>query len=179
MIPDYLDDKGVKLEKHLDELKRARQHAQEEAEHARHLHLDLEGPIEAAKADVHRLSNEILHVEKMLARIRAGFPHIERGGFEEAVDACGEVLTLEQLSEIIPAGTILGYDNQVRLPIEVQKLYAKAVSTDLFDNFLVAHCFEPPDTPTTEPADSQVAHYLFGTINSKGRDTDFFLIARW
>ena len=44
-------------------------------------------------------------------RVKAGFPYLERRGFEEAIDACGEVSVWKVFSEVPVPGTILGRDD--------------------------------------------------------------------
>jgi transcriptional regulator with XRE-family HTH domain len=134
MIPDYWHEDSLKLEERLVELRQERNRADQEAQYARSLHLDMKGPIEAAEAVVQRLSAQVSHVERLVERVRAGFPYLERRGFEDAVDAAWEVSAWEVLSEAPVPGTILGHDDAiVRLPVEAQKSYARAVSTQLFE----------------------------------------------
>ena len=183
MISDYWHEDSVRLEEWLGNLRQKRNLAEQEAQHGRCLNLDMKGPIEAAEAEVQRLSAQIGHVERLTERVKAGFPYLERPGFEEAIDACGEVSVWKVFSEVPVPGTILGRDDAVvRLPLELQNLYAKAVSTHLFEKFEVCISFEPPDDFDEEAPEDTIRHYLFGTIqspNSADERSAIFLIAQW
>lgn len=183
MSSDYLHEDTLRLEKRLAELRQERNRAEQEARHARSLHLDMEGPIEAAQAEVQRLTAQISHVERLVERVKAVFSYFERCGFKYAVDACGEVSTWEVLSEAPVPGTIVGRDDAlVRLPVEVQGSYARATSTHLFEKFEVCTCFEPCDEVGEAPPEATIRHYLFGAIqspNSEDEGSAIFLIAQW
>jgi len=181
MSSDYWHEDNLRLEKRLGDLRQDWNRAEHEAQHARNLHLDMQGPIEAAEAEVQHLSVQISHVARLVQRVKAGFPYLERRGFEEAIDACGEVSSWEVLSEAPAPGTIMGHNDVViRLPVAVQKLYAQAVSTHLFEKVEVCMCFEPPDDDNEEVPENCIAHYLFGTIQSpniEDENSAIFLIA--
>lgn len=183
MCSDYWHADSLGLEKWLGNLKQKRNRAAQEAQHGRCLHLDMKGPIEAAEAEVQRLSAQISHFERLAQRVKAGFPYLERRGFEEAIDACGEVSIREIFAEVPVADNILGHAGAVvRLPVEVQKAYAQAVSSHLFEKFEVCTCFEPPDDFDEQVPEDTVTRYLFGTIESPNREDDpgaTFLIAQW
>ncbi len=183
MSPDYWHGDSLRLEKRLAELRQERNQAEQEAQYARSLHLDMKGPIEAAEAEIQPLSAQISHVERLVERVKAGFPYLERPGFEDAIDACGEVSGWEVLSEVPAPGAILGHDDAViRLPVAVQKSYTQAVLTHLFEKFEVCMCFEPPDDDYEEVPENWITHYLFGTIQSPNIEDGgcaIFLISQW
>jgi hypothetical protein len=178
-----LHEDTLRLEQRLEELREKRNQAEQEAQNARSLHRDLEGPIKAAAVAVERLSAQISDVVQLVHGVKAGYPYFERLGFENAVDATGEVCTWTVLSEIPVPGTIFGHaDADVRLPVEVQKLYAQARSTQLFERFDVCMCFEPPDDVDEAPPENAITHYLFGSIPSpkiENQGGAMFLIAQW
>jgi hypothetical protein len=182
MSLDYLHEDTSRLEKQLDELKLLRQKAQEEAQHARSLRLDMEGPIKASEAEVQRLSVQLKHIERVIARVKAGFPYLERRGFNDAVEATfDEPGEWHQLLELPVPGVIWADEGNaaVRLPIDVQKRYAQAVSSDLFDGFEVCVCWETADNESTRRTTLQ---HLFGTIQSPNEEDEgkaIFLIAQW
>ena len=91
MSADYWHEDNLRLEQWLEELRQKRNQADQEAQHARSLHLAMEGPITAAEAAVESLSAQIVHVERLVERVNAGYPYFERLGFEDAIDATGEV----------------------------------------------------------------------------------------
>ena len=183
MSTDYWHEDTLRLEQWLEELRQKRTQAEQEAQHARSLPRDLEGPIKAAEAAVDRLSAQISNVERLVERVKAGYPYFERLAFKHAVDSTGEVCTWTVLSEIPVPGTILGHaDADVRLPVEVQKLYAQAKSTQLFERFEVCMCFEPPDDVDEAPPENAITHYLFGSIQSpniEDQGSTIFLISQW
>ncbi|HUU12591.1 MAG TPA: hypothetical protein VM182_02660 [Terriglobia bacterium] len=193
---DYWHEDTLRLDKRLAQLRDERNAAELEAEHARSLHADMGGPIAAAEAEVQHLLSAISHVERLIERVKAGFPYLERHEFEVAVDACGQVSSWVLLSEVLTekteeAGTyatnatapgiFLGHDDAVvRLPIEVQKRYDQAVSSRLFEKFEVCMCFEPPDESDEIPENT--TYYLFGTIlppDNHSDHGDIFFIATW
>ncbi|MBI4736714.1 MAG: hypothetical protein HY766_11790 [candidate division NC10 bacterium] len=113
MGPDYVHEDSLRLERRLDELNQLRKRAQDEADHARSLGLDMQGPVLAAKAEVEGLSRQIVHLERVVERARAGFPYFKRQGFEHAIDAVGESSRWQRLSEIPTPGAIFGHDDAV------------------------------------------------------------------
>ena len=141
MNSDYRHEDTLKHAQWLKELRLKRNQAEQEAQNARSLRGDLEGPIMAAEAAVERFSAQISDVERLVERVKEGYHYFERLGFENAVDAIGEVCTWTVLSEIPVPGTIFGHaDAHVRLPVSVQKLYAQAKSTQLFERFKGSRC---------------------------------------
>lgn len=100
-----------------------------------------------------------------------------------AVGATGEVSVWEVLFEASAPGTIVGRDNAIiRLPIEVQKSYARAASSHLFERFEVCTCYEPCDKNGGQPSENTFTHYLFGAIqtpDSGDEESPIFLVAQW
>lgn len=183
MSSDYWHKDTLRLEERLTGLRQEQNCAEQEAQHARRLHLDMKGPIEAAEAKVQRLAAQVGHVECLVERVQAGFPYLEKGTFKIAVDATGEVSIWEVISEAPVPGTIVGHDDAIiRLPVEVQKSYARAASSHLFERFEVCTCVEPCDEIGEEPPEDTIRHFLFGAIqspNSEDEDSAIFLIAEW
>lgn len=183
MNSDYWHEDTLRLAQWLTELKLKRNQAEQESQNARNLRGDLEGPIMAAEAAVERFSAQISDVERLVERVKAGYHFFERLGFENAVDALGEVCTWTVLSEIPVPGTVFGHaEAEVRLPVSVQKLYTQARSTQLFERFEVCMCFEPPDDVGEALPESAITHYLFGSIQSpklENQGSAMFLIAQW
>lgn len=180
MSHDYTHENSQRLEKWLADLRERLKLAEQEAQHARSLHLDLGGPIRAAEAEIKRLSTQIIHAERLIERVQAGYPYWERHGFEDAIDAAGETWSWQTLSAVPAPGTILGYDDvAVRLPVRVQKAYAHAVATQLFEGFEICSSF---DTSDEGEAEGPIRNYLFGTIQSiyhEDQGGEIFLIDTW
>ena len=97
------------------------------------------------------------------------------------VDACGEVATWEPFSEVPLPGKVLGRDHDVvRLPVEVQQTYARALSSQRFDGFMICSCFEPAEQFDQKPEDT-VRRYLFGRIQTLSfvYEDAIFLVDNW
>jgi len=136
MRSEYLHTDTQRLENWLTDVKHRHASAEQEVQHARTLHLDLVGPINAAIAEVSRLSALIAHVERLIERVRAGYPYCDKRVFEDVLGLWEDGWGWEELSSVPAPGTILGHDDvSVRLPVNVQNSYAQAVSTRLFDAF--------------------------------------------
>jgi hypothetical protein len=181
--PDYLHENTHWHDEHLARLRSSLDEAMREASHAAALHVDLTGPIAAANQDQARLASQIQDVEKVIARISAGYPHFEKAGFKNAVEACGQLVQWQKLSEVPVSGTVYGYDSAyVRLPIQAQEAYVKALTSNLFDSFIVCTCFDlPEDEAGTDVQIENVEHRLFGflTIPSVADKEALFLVAQW
>ena len=164
--PDYLHEDTHRLDEQIAQLKSSLHDAKKEALHATGLNVDLTGPIAAAKKDQAQLTAEIQDLENVIARVSAGYPHFERAGFESAVDACGQLSQWQRLSEIPVPGTVFGNDSaEVRLPIQVQEAYAKALASRLFDGFVVCTCFDvPEDNAETDVEPENFVQHLFGLL---------------
>ena len=182
MSPDYVHEDTTKLERDLNERKNKISLAQKEIEHARSLRLDLQGPIRAAQGEVEWNSEIVKCLERIMTCVKAGYSYFERQGFEDAVDACGEILTWQMLSEVPAPGTIYGEDKfDIRIPVEAQTSYARAVAMRLFDKFVICRCFEPPEDRQELP-EGIGAYYLFGEINfpnAEGKYNGLFLVHQW
>jgi len=179
--PDYWHEDTLRLDNKLGELTKRRNQVEQELRHARALgHLDMRGQIAATESELKRLEEEISYHEGALDIVKAGFPFVERCGFEASIDAAGQAREWEVLSEVLrdPSGmTILSRDDtRIRLPIEAQERYDKAALTHLFDQFELCTLLEPPDYPGEQPV--VVKHYLFGTIRPSG-SAGVFYIGQW
>lgn len=182
MCEDYVYKTADALQPSLDRLRCALESAQQEAQHAKAANLDLTGPIRAAEAEADRLRCLVEELEGIQATVAEGYPYFEIRAFENAVDACGEMATWQKLSAVPTAGTVAGHDDALtRLPKRVQEDYAQALTTHLFDEFLICHTLEPQDGPAEVP-EQAVTRYLFGGRRSeypRADSTALFLVAQW
>lgn len=184
MCEDYVYKTADALQPSLDRLCRALETAQQEAQHAKAANLDLKGPIRATEAEADRLRCLIEELEDIRAAVAEGYPYFEIRGFEDAVDACGEMATWQELSDVPTAGTVAGHDDALtRLPKRVQEDYAQALSAHLFEEFLICHTFEPEDGRADVPEHAVARYrYLFGgrrTEYPRADSTALFLVAQW
>lgn len=168
---DYLHEDSSRLRARIAELETGARQAIDEAAHARHLRLDLGGPAEAADTVGIRLGIEIGRLEAVARRVDAGWAYFERSGFEQAVDACGEFAVWISLSEVPAPGSILGRDDaKVRVPVEAQREYARAVESTLFQRYEMCLSMEG----ITAHEAIVTCAYLFGLFGN-----DRFLVASW
>jgi len=65
---------------------------------------------------------------------------------------------------------------QLRVPIDVQKKYISAVKLKIFDLFVIYWAFEPEEDETI--ALRKVYYYLFGSTGPE-KSIDIFLIGQW
>lgn len=181
--PDYLYEGTHRLEQHLARLRLLLDDATGEAFHAAKLNVDLAGPRAAANQDQARLASQIQDFEKVIVRVSAGYPYFEKTGFESAVEACGQLLQWQRLSEIPVPGTVFGNDSaDVRLPIRAQEAYAKALASKLFDGFVVCTCFDVSDDDAeTDVELENLEQRLVGllTVPSVLDKEALFLVAQW
>jgi hypothetical protein len=177
----YIHEDTQTLQKRLADLRSEKETAEREAQYATMLNIDLKGPINAANDEVAHLAAQIVDLEKIVERVAAGYPYCEKLGFELGVDACGEVATWEPFSELPLPGKVLGRDHAVvRLPVEVQQTYARALSSQRFDGFMICSCFEPAEQFDQKPEDT-VRPYLFGRIQTLSfvYEDAIFLVDNW
>jgi hypothetical protein len=179
MSSEYLYTDTQRLENWHTDLKHRHASAKHEVQHARTLHLDRVGPINAAEAEVIRLSAPIAQVERLIERVRTGCPYCDKREFEDVIDLGEDGCSWQELSDVPAPGTILGHDNiSVRLPVNGQDSYAQAVSTRFFDAFELCTTWET-SSDDGEP-EKPFKPYLFGPIQSVFAEAEpIFLVASW
>jgi len=195
--PDYVHNDTVRLEQWLEQLRQERKLAEHEAERAADSHQHSErlsaaarvevrrGLISVARAEVERLSSQIRDLERLVERVGAAYPYLERQRFEDAVDAAGLVcdweIVLERCANAGAAGTAFEDEKVLaQVPLQARVHYERAVSTRLFEGFTVCTLLDPPDCRHQE-SPKATAHYLFGTIPSSNEDEGaaIFQVAQW
>lgn len=138
----YAHNTRASLDERIAELAERARDARAEADNARK-QLGLEGPAKSAEDQAARLEAEVADLREIAARVERGYPYWERQGFEEAVDACGDAWRWQPLSESVADGMIYSHDTEdVRLSVNVQRVYARALNTGLFDRFEICSTFE-------------------------------------
>jgi hypothetical protein len=175
----YCHETTEHIRRQIVELQERRRLAEAEASHARDLSPDLEGPAREAERDADLLGRKIADLERIAERVAAGYPYFERSGFEEAVDACGEIAVWQEFSERPVPGVVYVHEGiNTRIPIEVQRNYGKAMASNLFEGCVLCFQFEPGEK-WEEVKDPMI--YLFVTIltpaSHEGRA--LFLIGQW
>ena len=174
-MTNYVHDDTSVLEERLWRLVEEKAKAELEVAHASYLNADLGGPMAAALEDSRKFAQLVEELKRIIERVSAGYPYWERDGFEAGVEAIGEISSWQPLSETPAPGVVFGHDKTtVRLPIDVQYQYKKALESGLFDAFTVC-CHVDPDS--LEPA----TYYLFGVLQAPIGEAEavHFLIAQW
>jgi hypothetical protein len=181
-MTDYVHDRTQALEERVWILQEAKTAADLEVAYAEDLNVDLLGPITAAKRHSDQCAEEIAELKAIIERVSAGYPYWEREGFEAGIDAIGSVGNWEPLSEIPARGLVVGNDDaRIRLPIEVQYAYQRALASRLFESFTICCQFEPDYDAEFGPQPGPGQYYLFGVLGARFVEPDgaLFLVAQW
>lgn len=172
--PDYAHETRLALDARITRLEEAAREARREAENARR-HPGLLGPAENAQAVVDGLRREAAELREIALRIDRGYPWWERSGFEIALEACALFTEWQPLAEKVTADYVFPHDEiSVRLPIDVQSAYQRALDLRLFTRFEVCSTFE-----TDGHEVESTTHYLFGLQPFPTLGDCLFLVESW
>ncbi len=173
-MSDYVFDTRESLDERIAELEERARDARAEADQAR-AQPGLEGPAKSAESEAARLEAEVADLREIGTRVTRGYPFWERQGFEEAVDACGNACRWQLLSETVADGFIYGHDTEdVRLPLDVQRAYARSLETGLFDRFEICSTFETEGDDVVAWTD-----YLFAVRELSTFGSASFFVEQW
>jgi hypothetical protein len=162
------------IDEEIDRLTALARDARAEAEHARH-QPGLLGAQRNAEDSARAFQTRAAELREIALRVDRGFPYWEREGFEEAVDACGEGWRWQTLSEQLTSDHVRGdEDFDLRLPLDVQKAYARAAETNLFSRFEVCQTYDTDGEFVTA-----THSYLFGVQDFGHLGACYFLVEDW
>jgi hypothetical protein len=172
--PEYAFETRAPLDEEIRRREARARAARVEAGHAQH-QPGLIGPQRNAEAAARELEADVAELREVAVRVGRGFPYWERRGFEEAVDACGDHWSWQQLAESLTRDRIYGHDEiDVRLPLGVQHAYARAAATGLFGSYEVCETYdvEGDDVVTTRS-------YLFAVQGFPNLGACLFFVDQW
>jgi hypothetical protein len=170
---DYIADEA-KVTARIEDLTRRASTARAEARHARE-HPGLEEV--AANAEVDAVASEkmIRELREVAIRVRRGFDWWDRDGFEGDLEAYGEPWRWQSLSENLTRDVVRSNDEiDVRLTIDVQRAYGRALESGLFNRFEICEWFETDGESVT-----QTRGFLFAVTDFAQLGACMFLVAQW
>lgn len=142
-MSDYAIETREEIEERIAALSARAAEAGAEADHARGI-TGLDNAAKAADAEANRIEAEVADLRQVQERIERGYPYWERQGLEIALEAMGDPWRWDLISESLAPGIIYTPDDveDVRMPFEVQRAYAAAFESGLFDRFELCSVFE-------------------------------------
>lgn len=172
--PDYVHEARLPLDERIARLAEQAREARAEADHARR-QPGLLGPAENAQAEAERLEREAAELREVALRVDRGYPWWERLGFEIALEACALFSQWQLLAESVTRDYVYPHDEvDLRLPLDVQCAYGRALECGLFSRFEICSAFEVE-------GDEVVAtmYYLFGVQDFPSLGACLFLVDSW
>jgi hypothetical protein len=171
---DYIRESRASIEARIADLGRRASEAWAEARHARE-HPGLDGPRRNAEVAAAELETEIASLREVAVRIDRGYAWWDRAGYELALEAYGEPWRWQSLSESLADGFVWSHDDvDVRLPVEIQRSYGRALESGLFRSFELCEWYETDGDFVTE-----TRAFLFGVQEFPRLGSCLFLIDQW